>query len=84
METQLLFNIIVGCAGAFGGFLMKSILDSIAELRDADEAIHNRVTVLVSEIPATYVRRDDFVQHLNRIENTLARIEEKIDDKVDK
>lgn len=84
METQLLFNIIVGCAGAFGGFLMKSILDSINELRDTDESLHNRVTVLISEIPATYVRRDDFIQHLNRIENTLARIEEKIDDKVDK
>jgi len=84
METQWLFNIIVGCAGAFGGFLMKSILDSINELRDTDESLHNRVTVLISEIPATYVRRDDFIQHLNRIENTLARIEEKIDDKVDK
>ena len=84
MESQGIFNIAVACAGAFGGFLIRSVLDSIKDLKSADDILHKRVTELTSDIPATYVRRDDFVQHLNRIENTLARIEEKIDEKADK
>ena len=84
MESQGLFNIAVMCAGAFGGFLLRSVLDSIKELKSTDDVLHKRVTELASDIPATYVRRDDFIQHLNRIENTLARIEEKIDEKADK
>jgi len=84
MESQGLFNIVVMCAGAFGGFLIKSILDSVKELKRTDETLHNRVTELASDLPETYLRRDDFVQHLNRIETTLARIESKLDDKVDK
>ena len=84
MESQGIFNIAIACAGAFGGFFIRSILDSIKELKNTDHILHKRVTELASEIPATYVRRDDFIQHLNRIENTLARIEEKIDEKADK
>ena len=84
MESQGLFNIAVMCAGALGGFLIRSTLDSIKELKRTDEVLHKRVTEIASDIPATYVRRDDFIQHLNRIEKTLERIEEKIDDKVDK
>lgn len=84
METQGLFNIVVMCAGAFGGFLIKSILDSVKELKHTDEVLHSRVTELAADLPETYLRRDDFVQHLNRIETTLARIESKLDEKADK
>lgn len=84
METQGLFNIAVACAGAFGGFLIKSILDSVKELKHTDDVLHKRVTELVSDLPATYLRRDDFMQYLNRMEKTLERIEKKIDEKADK
>jgi hypothetical protein len=84
MESQGLFNIVVMCAGAFGGFLIKSILDSVKELKRTDDSLNTRVNTLASDLPATYLRRDDFIQHLNRIENTLDRIEAKLDDKADK
>ncbi|HCB48979.1 MAG TPA: hypothetical protein DEP47_05525 [Chloroflexi bacterium] len=84
METQGLFNIAVACAGAFGGFLIKSILDSVKELKRTDEVLHKRVTELASDLPATYLRRDDFMQYLTRMEKTLERIEKKIDEKADK
>jgi len=80
MDLQAAFNIMMLIAGTFGGWLMKTIYDSIGELKVSDRRLHERIETL----PGIYVRRDDFAAFAGRIEATLGRIETKIDHKVDK
>lgn len=70
---QVLFNIIVGVAGAFGGWILNNISRSIERL-DSD----------VRVMPLTYVTRADYRADIEEIKAMLNRINDKMDDKVDK
>jgi len=80
MDTQVLFNIIVGVAGLFGGWILNNISRSIDRL-DED----------VREMPLTYVTQDSYNRDQNRyqrefdeIKGMLRLIFDKLEDKADK
>lgn len=73
MDMQTLFNIAVGLAGAFGGWILSSIYRSIERL-DAD----------VRQMPHMYVSRDDYRDDVREIKEGIQRIHEKLDAKADK
>lgn len=62
-EMQVLFNVIVGVAGLFGGWILNNISRSIERL-DAD----------VREMPKVYVTKADYKDDINHIKITLDRI----------
>lgn len=84
MDHQTLFNVAIGAAGLFGGYVLTRIYSEIDKL-DGD----------VRKIPVDYVRKDDFktaigevkqdlrlgFQHINQ---TLESISDRIHKKVDK
>jgi hypothetical protein len=72
-DGQLLFNIIVGVAGMFGGWILNNISRSIERL-DKD----------VRSLPLTYVTRADYRADIDEIKSILGRIWDKLDDKADK
>jgi hypothetical protein len=72
-DGQLLFNIIVGVAGMFGGWILNNISRSIERL-DKD----------VRQMPLTYVTRVDYRADIDEIKTILGRIWDKLDDKADK
>ena len=72
-EGQLLFNIAVGVAGMFGGWILNNISRSIERL-DKD----------VRAMPLTYVTRADYRADIDEIKAMLMRINDKLDDKADK
>jgi len=72
-DGQLLFNIIVGVAGMFGGWILNNISRSIERL-DKD----------VRSLPLTYVTRVDYRADIDEIKAILGRIWDKLDDKADK
>jgi hypothetical protein len=72
-EPQILFNIIVGIAGMFGGWILNNISRSIERL-DRD----------VRSMPLTYVSRADYRADIDEIKTILGRIWDKLDDKADK
>jgi hypothetical protein len=72
-DGQLLFNIIVGVAGMFGGWILNNISRSIERL-DKD----------VRQMPLTYVTRIDYRADIDEIKTILGRIWDKLDDKADK
>ena len=74
---QTLFNIAVGLGGFLGGFLLKIIWDAIKELRET-------VGELEVRLPEAYVKKDDFQHFSDAIFRKLDKIEDKIDNKVDK
>lgn len=70
---QILFNIIIGVAGVFGGWILNNISRSIERL-DQD----------VRAMPLTYVTRVDYRADIEEVKAMLNRISDKLDGKVDK
>ena len=70
---QIIFNIMVGLAGMFGGWTLNNITRSIERL-DRD----------VRQMPLTYVTRADYRADIDEIKSILGRIWDKLDDKADK
>jgi hypothetical protein len=73
MELQVLFNIIVGVAGMFGGWILNNISQSIRTL-DKD----------VRSMPLTYVTQVHYQRDIDDIKNMLSKIFDKLDEKADK
>jgi hypothetical protein len=72
-DGQILFNIIIGIAGLFGGWILNNISRSIERL-DKD----------VRALPLTYVTRADYRADIEEIKAMLMRINDKLDAKADK
>lgn len=80
MDTQILFNIIVGVAGVFGGWILNNISRSIEKL---DEDVRG--------MPLTYVTQDAYnrdqaryARDIDEIKDMLGKIFDKLDNKADK
>jgi hypothetical protein len=73
MDYQVAFNLVVGVAAAFGGWVLRSITNTLENLQRDHK-----------EMMSQFVRRDDYRDALERIETVLNRIWDKLDDKVDK
>lgn len=79
-EGQVLFNVIVGIAGLFGGWILNNISRSIEKL-DED----------VREMPLTYVTQDSYNRDQDRyqrdideIKSMLRLIFDRLENKADK
>ena len=70
---QVLFNIVVGIAGVFGGWILNNISRSIERL-DED----------VRKMPLTYVTQTHYQRDIDEIKGMLTKIFDKLDEKVDK
>lgn len=73
MESQAIFNIVVGIAAFFGGWVLNNITKAIERL-DAD----------VREMPKTYVAKEDYHRDVDEIKDICKQIFNKLDSKVDK
>ena len=69
----MLINVLVGVAGAFGGWVLNSLSRSIIRIEDR-----------IAEMPLQYVTRDDYRNDINEIKGMLSKIFDKLDNKVDK
>ena len=68
-----MFNFIIGIAGAFGGWILNNISQSIRIL-DKD----------VRQMPLTYVTQVNYRHDIEEIKGMLGKIFDKLDDKADK
>ena len=73
METQQLFNIALGLAALFGGWVLNNITKAIERL-DND----------VRQLPTSYVSKDDYRRDIDEIKDMLGKIFDKLDTKLDK
>ncbi len=81
---QQLFQWIVGGVCVVGGVLLKTIWDSVSDLRRADEKLVERVAEIEVLVAGTYVKRDEVERSFTAVFAKLDRIESKIDGKADK
>ena len=73
MDTQSLFNVVVGLAAFFGGWVLNNITRAIERL-DSD----------VRMMPTNYVTKNDYHRDIDEMKMLLNKIFEKLDDKADK
>jgi hypothetical protein len=73
MDTQAIFNVIVGIAAFFGGWVLNNITKAIERL-DKD----------VREMPHTYVTKDDYHRDVDEIKDICKQIFSRLDHKADK
>ena len=73
MDTQILFNVIIGVTGVFGGWILNNISRSIERL-DED----------VRQMPHTYVTKVDYKTDIADIKEMLGKIFDRLETKADK
>ncbi len=84
MDLQVAFNVAIALLGGLGGWILKSIGDSIKDLRKKDELLGDEVHQVHLLVAGSYVKRDELDKHMSAIFEVLRRIEEKLDGKADK
>jgi hypothetical protein len=73
MDTQVIFNIAVSCAGGLALWVLNEMTRKIQRLEDrVDEAHRN------------FVSRDDYRGDIREIKEILSKIFDKLDNKADK
>ena len=82
--TQELFNIVVGVAGALGGWWLKVMWESLKELTEQDQRLAEKVGKIEVLVAGAYVKREEFDRTILRLFDKLDHIELKIDGKADK
>jgi hypothetical protein len=73
MDTQSIFNIIVGLAAFFGGWVLNNITKAIERLDDD-----------VRKMPFEYVSKDDYRRDIDELKDICKQIFNKLDSKADK
>lgn len=84
MDQQQMFNIVFTVAGALGGWWMKAMWEAVKNLEGADRHLSSEVSDLKVLIAGQYVKQDSFDKLSRAIFTKLDRIEDKLDNKVDK
>lgn len=81
---QQLFNIVIGVAGALGGWWMKAMWEGLKDLQKTDHELTQQVSNLQILVAGEYMRREEFYKVSQAIFAKLDRIEDKLDKKADK
>jgi uncharacterized membrane protein YeaQ/YmgE (transglycosylase-associated protein family) len=82
--TQDLFNIVVGVAGALGGWWLNTTWQSLKDLTKQDQILAEKVGKIEVLVAGNYVTREEFDRAIVRLFDKLDHIELKIDAKADK
>jgi len=77
MEYQGIVNLVVGGALLAVGWWCKEIWDSLKKLKDEIKSIE-------IDLPKNYVSKSDIDARLDKIDQVLERIFDKLDNKADK
>ena len=73
MDTQSLFNGLIGLSIGVGGWFARQLWDSVQKLK---EDVHN----LEIDLPRNYIRKDEFRDVLKEIRDVQVEIFRKIDE----
>ena len=73
MDSQMLFNIAIGLASFFGGWVLNNITKAIDRLDDD-----------VRKMPMVYISKEEYHRDIDDIKTMLGKIFDKLDNKMDK
>ena len=84
MTDQVLINIGLGLIAFLGGWLFRIVWQRQDEQNAKHDQLAEKVTNLRVDISGDYVTRSELATSINAFNNTLTRIENKLDGKQDK
>ncbi|TPQ24935.1 hypothetical protein [Methylomonas koyamae] len=84
MTYQELFNIAITLAGILGGWILKTVWESIKDLQKADREIFDKIHELDKVVAGDYVRKDYLERIVDALFRKLDSMNDKLDGKVDK
>lgn len=73
METQVIFNIAIACAGGLALWVLNEMTRKIQRLEDK-----------IENLPHDYVSKDDYRVDIKEVKDILRQIFDKLDNKQDK
>lgn len=76
MDWQSAFNVAAGLIGGIMGWLLKTLWSAVEHLR-------RDLNSLEVSISSNYLKRDDFLAAVQRIEDKIDRMAERIFDRLD-
>lgn len=77
-QAQTFINWVVGLFGILIGIAIKSVLDSIRELRADQSALTNRVGKVEVLVAGEYVKRDEFLDFCKTVNSKLDEIKDEL------
>lgn len=84
LDFQIAFNIAVGIVGVLGGWILNTMWNAIKDMQTADHNLTEKVAAIEVLVAGQYLRRDEYRGDLKSMNETLLRIEGKLDTKADK
>lgn len=84
MDVQIVFNIIVGIAAFFGGWILNTIWGAIKDLQKTDNTIATEVANMRVLVAGQYMTRIEMQVFCKELNDKLDKIFDKLDGKADK
>ena len=84
MDAQTAINVAFGLAGTLGGWVLKFLHGELKTLQLGDLELTRKVQAVEVLVAGQYVTRDSLDRSLMALFQKLDRIEEKLDDKVNR
>jgi chaperonin cofactor prefoldin len=77
MDYQALLNIVLGVALSVGGWFVRQMWDAVQNLKSDIQRIE-------VDLPSNYVRKSDLDARLDKIDESLEKIFDRLNTKMDK
>jgi chaperonin cofactor prefoldin len=77
MDMNLIINIVLGVCLSVGGWFVRQMWDAVQNLKEDIQRIE-------VELPTNYVRKSDLDARLDKIDETLEKIFDRLNTKADK
>lgn len=82
--AQVIFNILVTICGLLGGYVLKSIQATLANMLREQRDLANKLQAIEVLVAGEYVRKDEFTRVADALFARFDRIESKLDNKEDR
>jgi hypothetical protein len=77
MDMQQIINILIGVVMSGLGWFGKALWDAVSELR-------TNVHKIEIDLPANYIRKDEFKSEIKEVKDILGKIFDRLESKADK
>lgn len=84
MDSQTFINAALGLIAFLGGWVLNGLKESMAQLKQTDNDLADKVQAIELLVAGTYVKRDDLDKLGHALFAKLDRIEEKMESKVNR
>lgn len=82
--AQVIFNILVTLCGLLGGYVLKLIQATLANMLREQRDLANKLQAIEVLVAGEYVRKDEFTRVADALFARFDRIESKLDNKEDR